>query len=146
MAVARIAARQAWRDIDLAQVKLADGKDGFKRSWIMLMPEGDFEHPQYGKLEFTRKKLEEFKANFDNHVRKIDIALDQDHDGGKATGWLEELQLRDGGLYGLVRWTSLGAQLLSDQIYRYFSPEFGKFTDPESGKTFSNVIIGGALT
>lgn len=143
MAVARIA---AWRDIDLSAVRLADGKDGFKRSWIMLMPEGEFDHPQYGKLEFSRKKLEEFKQNFDGKVRHIDIALDQDHDGGKATGWLEQLQLRDGGLWGLVRWTSLGARLLKDQIYRYFSPEFGKFNDPESGKTFQNVIIGGALT
>lgn len=137
----------AWRDVDLARVKLlADGADGMKRSWIMLMPQGEFEHPQYGKLSFSRKKLEEFKANFDSRVRKIDIALDQDHDGGKATGWLEQLQLRDGGLWGLVRWTSLGEQLLKDQIYRYFSPEFGDFTDPESGKKFSNVIIGGALT
>lgn len=137
---------RAWRDVDLASVRLADGSDGFKRSWIMLMPEGEFDHPQYGKLEFSRKKLEEFKSNFDSRVRHIDIALDQDHDGGKATGWLEKLAIRDGGLYGLVRWTPLGEQLLRDQIYRYFSPEFGKFTDPQNGKVFNNVIIGGALT
>ena len=144
MAVGR--AGRVWRDVDLARVTLADGGDGFKRSWIMLMPQGEFEHPQYGKLEFTRGKLAEFKRNFDGRVRKIDIALDQDHDGGKATGWLEALELRDGGLWGQVRWTKLGEQLLTDQIYRYFSPEFGNFTDPESGKKFSNVIIGGALT
>lgn len=137
----------AWRDVDLARVTLlADGKDGFKRSWIMLMPEGEYDHPQYGKLAFTRPKLSEFKRNFDNRVRKIDIALDRDHDGGQATGWLEELALKDGGLWGLVRWTRLGEQLLGDQIYRYFSPEFGTFTDPESGKKFENVIIGGGLT
>ena len=144
MAVGR--AGRVWRDVDLARVTLADGGDGFKRSWIMLMPQGEFEHPQYGKLEFSRAKLAEFKRNFDGRVRKIDIALDQDHDGGKATGWLEALELRDGGLWGQVRWTKLGEQLLTDQIYRYFSPEFGNFTDPESGKKFSNVIIGGALT
>ena len=143
---ARMAAGRVWRNVDLARVTLADGGDGFKRSWIMLMPEGEFEHPQYGALEFTHAKLADFKKNFDGRVRKIDIALDQDHDGGKATGWLEKLELRDGGLWGLVRWTKLGEQLLTDQIYRYFSPEFGNFTDPESGKKFSNVIIGGALT
>lgn len=149
MVVARMAASRTsrvWRDIDLARVTLADGGDGFKRSWIMLMPEGEFEHPQYGKLAFSRAKLAEFKKNFDGKVRRIDIALDQDHDGGKATGWLEKLDLRDDGLWGQVRWTTLGEQLLHDQIYRYFSPEFGAFTDPESGKKFSNVIIGGALT
>lgn len=138
---------RAWRDVDLATVRLEESSsDGFKRSWIMLMPEGEFEHPQYGKLAFTHTKLEEFKSNFDSRVRKIDIALDRDHDGGQATGWLEELALRDGGLWGLVRWTKLGEQLLGDQIYRYFSPEFGKFTDAETGKQFNNVIIGGGLT
>ncbi len=132
------------------------GADGQRRSWIMLMPEGTFEHPDYGELEFSQKKLEKFQQNFDQRVRKIDVALDVDHKGAstdsRATGWIERVELRDAqgtqpaGLWGLIAWTPYGAKLLKDREYRYFSPEFGKYTDEETGETFDDVIIGGALT
>jgi hypothetical protein len=143
VAVATIA---PWRDVDLSAVKLEESADGKPRSWIMLMPVGNYEHPQYGKLDFTRSLLSEFKQHFDSRVRHIDIAFDRDHDAGEATGWLEQVQLRDDGLWGLVRWTTLGVQLLKDEIYRYFSPEFGPWEDPRTKKHYENVLIGGALT
>jgi len=138
-------------------VRMDEGADGFHRSWIMLFPEGTFQHPQYGKLNFTRAKLSEIKANFDNRVRHIDIALDVDHKGGgedsRATGWIEALELRDpigmsdgAGLWGCIKWTPYGQRLLQDQEYRYFSPEFGPWTDPETGAEYDNVLIGGGLT
>ena len=137
--------------------------DGFHRSWIMLFPEGDFKHPEYGALHFTRRRLMEIKRQFDDRIRHIDIALDANHDQDKATGWLERLELREGGnapsadagtdtevlppgLWGLVRWTPLGMSYLKDQIYRYFSPEFGPWTDPETGHQYKDVLLGGALT
>ena len=137
--------------------------DGFHRSWIMLFPEGDFKHPEYGALHFTRRRLMEIKRQFDDRIRHIDIALDANPDQDKATGWLERLELREGGnapsadagtdtevlppgLWGLVRWTPLGMSYLKDQIYRYFSPEFGPWTDPETGHQYKDVLLGGALT
>lgn len=129
------------------------GSDGFHRSWIMLFPEGEYEHPQYGELHFTAQRLSEIKRLFDERVRHIDIALDANHDQDKATGWLERLDLRPAtgagtpaGLWGLVRWTPYGMRLLKDQLYRYFSPEFGPWTDPASGRKYANVLIGGGLT
>ena len=142
------------RRVRLAELTQADS-DGFHRSWIMLFPEGDFVHEQYGELHFTPQRLRGIKANFDRRVRHIDIAIDANHDQDKATGWLECLELRPqtldtrtgeatpSGLWGRVRWTPLGAQLLRDQIYRYFSPEFGPWTDPETGEEFTDVLIGG---
>lgn len=132
-------------------------QDGFRRSWIMLFPEGEFSHPKYGDLKFTARRLAEIKRHFDERVRHIDIALDANHDQDKATGWLERLELRgpttasDGeslpaGLWGLVRWTPLGVQYLRDQIYRYFSPEFGPWEDPATGKEHEDVLMGGGLT
>lgn len=120
----------------------------------MVAPVGRFKHAQYGLLNFTRERLAEMQRNFDQRVRHIDIALDVDHDQGAATGWLEQLQFREAdaatqtpaGLWALVRWTPKGAELLKDEIYRYFSPEFGPWDDPETGEHFDNVLCGGALT
>ncbi|HEX8036632.1 MAG TPA: phage protease, partial [Ktedonobacterales bacterium] len=141
-----------WQEVYRPAVRLGEpGSDGFHRSWIMLMPEGMFRHPEYGRLAFTRRKLLEFKRHFDAKVRKIDIALDRDHDAKAATGWLEQVEYRaardetPAGLWGRIRWTSLGVRLLKEQIYRYFSPEFGSYPDEESGRTWENVLIGGAL-
>lgn len=139
-------------------VRLDEGSDGFPRSWIMLFPVGRFTHPEYGKLNFTRSRLARIKTLFDRRVRHIDIALDADHAAARgdtrATGWIESLELRDpaggdpqqAGLWGLIRWTPYGARLLKDQEYRYFSPEFGPWTDPENGKKYDDVLIGGGLT
>ncbi len=144
---------QRWQEVYRPAVRLGEaGSDGFHRSWIMLMPEGTFRHPEYGRLAFTRRKLLEFKRHFDAKVRKIDIALDRDHDAKAATGWLEQVEYRaargetPAGLWGRIRWTSLGVRLLKEHIYRYFSPEFGSYPDEESGHTWENVLIGGALT
>lgn len=130
------------------------GADGFRRSWIMLFPVGQFSHPEYGTLNFSRQRLSEIKRNFDQRVRHIDVALDANHDQDRATAWVERVELREGaglsgesaGLWGLVRWTPLGEQLVRDQIYRYFSPEFGDWTDPATGRAYHNVLMGGALT
>lgn len=139
-------------------VRLDEGADGFPRSWIMLFPVGRFTHPEYGKLNFTRSRLARIKTLFDRRVRHIDIALDADHAAARgdtrATGWIESLELRDpaggdaqqAGLWGLIRWTPYGARLLKDQEYRYFSPEFGPWTDPENGEKYDDVLIGGGLT
>lgn len=115
---------------------------------------GKYEHPQYGELDFSRERLARIKQNFDQRVRKIDIALDSNHDQNQATGWVERMELREAqpggapaGLWGLIRWTPLGVQLLKDQVYRYFSPEFvDAWTDPQSGATFDDVLLGGGLT
>ena len=143
-----------WQD-DLQRVMRFDeiGSDGFHRSWIMLFPEGKYEHPEYGDLSFTHQSLAEIKRHFDQRTRHIDIALDANHDQNQATGWLEQLELRPAlasgapaGLWGLVRWTPYGMQLLKDQLYRYFSPEFGPWKDPASGRVYQNVLMGGGLT
>lgn len=148
--------RYTWR----GAISLADatttGPDGLPRKWIMMLPLGEYEHPEHGKLDITRTLLSELTRNFTNKVRHIDISLDVDHKASqgdtRATGWLESVQFRDAtgdcpaGLWGLVCWTKYGAQLLHDQDYRYFSIEFGPYTDAETGKKYDNVILGGALT
>src|SRR5690242_995432 len=146
-----------WMSTDLTTIRLADGGDGFKRSWIMLLPEGKFEHPRFGELDLTKTTLNEMVQNFKANARGIEIALDYDHkasDGdSRAPGWLEDMQVRPAkgetpaGLWGLVRWTPLGLKDIQDQIYRYVSAEFKEdYKDDVTGDKFHNVIIGATLT
>lgn len=132
------------------------GRDGKRRSWIMYMPLGEFHHPEYGVLHFTRKLLGEVKRHFDAEVRGIGIAIDADHGSTSgdtsAEGWIEQMQFRDAtgdkpaGLWAYVRWTPQGVQHISDEIYRYFSPEYGNHLDELTGDKIKNVAFGGGLT
>ena|SRR5690348_1931127 len=160
---AATAIRYSTREYVQRVFTLSEGADGAHRSWIMLFPLGEYRHESYGKLNFTRERLSEIKRKFDGRVRYIDIALDADHAAAKgdtrATGWIERLELREqvpdasapngvqpGGLWGLIKWTPYGLTMLRADEYRYFSPEFGPWKDPISGRVFKDVLCGGGLT
>lgn len=143
---------------DLRSVRFSEpDAQGFVRSWIQLLPEGKFEHPQYGDLTFTPRVLSEIIANFEAGVRGIELALDYDHRAPtagdtRAPGWIERLALGEkinkaSGLWAYVRWTRIGLADVRDQIYRYISAEYRpEYTDEMSGQTYHNVLIGATLT
>lgn len=148
---------RAWQPADLRNVQLDEGADGFHRSWIMLLPEGRYEHPEYGQLDFSRRVLSEIKTNFDRGVRGIEIALDYDHrapqsNDTRAPGWIERVELgetinRPAGLWAYVRWTSIGLADVREQIYRYISAEYRPdYTNDMTGETYRNVLVGCTLT
>jgi phage I-like protein len=117
---------------------------------IQILKTGKFNHPSYGYFQITPLILQEMKKNFDSRVRGIDLAVDYFHESDKeASGWITGLNLKEGGqeLWASIRWTPTAEKKLSQRELRYFSPDFTfKWTDPESGKTFSNVLFGGGLT
>ena len=117
---------------------------------VQILRVGKFKHPRYGNFEITSQTLAEMKANFDNKVRGIDTAFDYFHESDKeAAAWVNDLILKEDGkeLWANVKWTAKAEQKLSERELRYFSPDFAfKWEDPESGKTFSNVLFGGGLT
>ncbi len=152
-----------WRNADLATIRFeepgagAAAGDTFTRSWVQLLPEGRFDHPKFGKIDLSRRVLDEIKANFDKGVRRAEIALDYDHraaDGdSRAAGWIEALEYRaangetPAGLWGKVRWTPIGLKDVQDQIYRYLSAEYRpQYTDNVTGRKYRNVLVGLALT
>lgn len=131
------------------EIKLAE--DGAAPSELQILRVGKFSHPRYGDFEITPKMLAEFKTNFDNNVRRVDPAIDYKHDNEDvAAGWPKAVVLRDGGKslwFSDIKWTPKGEQVLKDKEFRYFSPEFvQQWTDPETGKTYNNVLFGGGLT
>jgi len=121
-------------------------------SEIEVLTEGYWEHPQYGTIEITPEDINKFISNFNEKTRKVDIAVDQEHNPELgAAGWFKELKaVVEGGLTKLkavVEWTEMGADLISKGIYKYFSPEFDfEYEDYETHEEFENVLLGGGLT
>ena len=121
-------------------------------SVIEVMHAGEWEHPQYGLIKITDSDIDKFVQSFDNKVRKVDIAVDQEHMPEKgAAGWYKTLKkvFEDGKikLMATIEWTKLGQQLIKDGVFKYFSPEFDfAYEDQETQEVFENVLLGGGLT
>lgn len=117
---------------------------------IQILKTGKFNHPSYGYFEINPVVLQEMKRNFDSRVRGIDLAVDYFHESDKeASGWITALNLKEDGkeLWAAIKWTPTAEKKLAQRELRYFSPDFTfKWSDPESGKTFNNVLFGGGLT
>lgn len=124
--------------------------EGVKNPDVQVLRVGKFNHPKYGEFEITPLTLQEMKQNFDSKVRGVDVAFDFFHKSDEeASGWPTDLYLlhNDTELWAKVDWTPVAQQKLSEREIRYFSPDFAfKWTDPETGKTFKNVLFGGGLT
>lgn len=121
---------------------------GDQRSTIEVMRVGQWDHPVHGAIEISRDDLRQFKENFDNDVRRVELAVDQEHNDEKgAAGWIESLELNDNRLMADVEWNEFGVELIEDERYRYISPTFKfEWTDPETNETHENVLVGAALT
>lgn len=128
-------------------------ENGRFTSRIPVVPAGKFKHPWYGDIDFTEPVLRSAKRHFDAKLLGTDIMVDENHDRGQALGWFKSVAVGeteiDGqahtGLHAVIDWTPKGRELLSNGIYKYFSAEFGSFTDP-TGKKTANVLFGGGLT
>lgn len=117
-----------------------------KREYLII-PRGDFDHPEYGKLEFGDNMMDEMLSNFNNSILgETKPFVDQDHDQRGAAGWFVSLRKAAEGIFGAIEWTPVGVELIKNKIYKYFSPTISAYTDPQSGDEFRNVLRGGALT
>jgi hypothetical protein len=120
-------------------------------TWIELMKVGEYDHPVYGKINFTNEKLQQFADNVSAGVRGVDLAIDYDHSSVKtgnseAAGWIKQVKFEGGVLKGLVEFTKSAAEKIRTKAFRYFSPEFvDKWIDP-AGQEHKNVLFGGGLT
>ncbi len=97
--------------------------------WVELIPAGQTIKGRDGR-EFVNDNpqgiVDVFAAN------GAPLPLDLEHatelkapngDAAPAVGWIEELQIREGGaIWGRIDWTDQGRQLVSSRAYRYLSP------------------------
>lgn len=97
--------------------------------WIKVAPRGRFTARDGRVFEVSPETLiERFNAD------GISIPVDINHatirkaatgDESPAYGWIEELQARDDGLYGRVKWLDRGRSILAEKSHPFLSPAFG---------------------
>lgn len=132
---------------DLLAIRLDALSGPTATSRCLIFPEGTFRHPVYGLLKFDADFLGTIKRNFDNKVRVIDPFIDFKHENGESGGWIKELQYVPGtGLYATIAWTPPGYDAVKNQIFRYFSPEYGTHVDEVTGEKHPNTLFAVALT
>ena len=79
----------------------------------------------------------------------VDLPLEINHGwdalyGGKAAGWIDHtsLELREDGIYGLLKRTQLGKELIEGLYYRYVSPAYIMDRNKEDRTVLSLDSIG----
>jgi len=134
--------------IDLSSTQLADGG----RTWLHAMTVGTYNHPTWGKIDFTFDRLRQFAQNIKSKVRGVELDIDYDHKndpakGSKAAGWIKDADLRSNGLWIAVEFTPEGEKAVKDGEYKYLSPEYrDEWTHERTGETHKDVLFGAALT
>ena len=143
--------------VELYRLRLADGIEAGDISPMMVFPIGQWHSAKYPELPLTEQLADELIANFEAGVLGTEPVVDSSgkHDtSAPAAGWVKRLYLagyEGGGEDGLalwadVKWTALGAELLSDERYKYGSVEIGSVVMNDSGETVDNVLRSLTLT
>lgn len=120
---------------------------------IPLLPEGKWDHPKYGKLDWSQGKFMEMARNFENRAVGYIPCLNFDHASenpfastSPAAGWFTSLTPRAGGLDAVIELTPRGREAIRNREYRYISAEVADSYTDSQGLSFANVIVGAALT
>jgi hypothetical protein len=97
--------------------------------WLLLVPAGHFQGRD-GRAWVNDRPgaiLDHFARN------RVDIPVDWEHatelkapkgEEAPASGWIKELTIRDGAMWGRVEWTPRGQCQVQARNYRYYSPAF----------------------
>ena len=117
--------------------------DAAPPEWIQLLPAG----PEVIGRDGRKWRLDDAAAVV--AATKLPLAVTYDHAGffggrdAPAAGWIEELEVRAGAVWGRVEWTERGRDAVAGKSYRFVSPEFTHSADPprQVGE-----LIGASLT
>ena len=114
-----------------------------KDDWIHLAPVGTHSHPKNLLQVVDERSLDSMVANFkskkENDPTFPGLLLDFDHksqDGNtEAGGWIMNLQKRDNGLWGQVKWSNSGKEAVEGGKYRLISPVWKRSDCEDLGGT-----------
>ena len=122
--------------------------DGETAAWNQLMPTGRWFRPDFpkGGIDISASML---KTLVENWVRagKPSLPVDYNHEEeGPASGWIQQLELRDDGLWGLVSWTEKARAAIKSDELRYLSPTFAlQSMDRRTGQPQGPWLFGAGL-
>jgi phage I-like protein len=102
--------------------------------WVQVAPYGAFPH-QAGLQYFDQSDAQKLVANFKSLTARLlrrfaglpwyeghPDTSPKDYPNKRAYGWIDDVQARDDGLYGHVKWTRAGDELIREGHYKFFSP------------------------
>lgn len=104
-------------------------QSGTAPAWVELVPAGPAVIGRDGR-RWTMSDPAAVVAAYDPRKKpQIDIEHSSQLKAPKgepapAVGWIEEIEVRDGALWGRVEWTADGAAAVTSRAYRYLSPAF----------------------
>lgn len=102
------------------------------KQWVQLMPAPHL-IPNDGRKPWHISHIDQVIANSLAYAGSRKIPIDYDHQIDKsqvngqpsiAAGWVEQLEARDGGIWGLVEWTDKASSHIAAKEFRYISPVF----------------------
>lgn len=111
--------------------------DGTPPEWVHLLPEGkitgrdgrrwDVADPGALVLAFAANGADlpiDFEHQNDNPEAKARGPI-------PAAGWIKDVRLKPGGVWGRVEWTAAAREMIAAKQYRYLSPTF--YFEPKTG-------------
>jgi phage I-like protein len=127
---------------------LALNAEGGAPEWVMLWPQGRLVVGR-DKRSFIIHDPEAIIAATNPRLPLlVDYEHDFDHrrpgDETPAAGWIEELEVREGAIFGRVRWTDRAANAIAGLEYRFHSPVY--WIRPTGDPQEVVAIAGAALT
>lgn len=108
-------------------VELNFSGDGAVPDAIELLPRGPRFVGRDGR-EFVVPDPDALVAAFNAAAQPVVIDIDHASEEARpgtivpAVGWVDRLEVRDGAIWGQVRWSDLGRELMAQQAYRFVSP------------------------
>lgn len=114
--------------------------EGAAPEWVMLLPPSPIK-PADGRpaQSFNAEEvLEASRASGRPLVVDFDHQTDLYMNGGTrapAAGWIEEMEIRDGAIWGRIDWTPDGRNALASKSYRFLSPT--TLHHPKTGQLLS---------
>lgn len=148
-------------ELFLSSRRLADGVDNrfVQGEPFQVAKTGTFQSPIYGEIEISPQDLATMYRNFKTKtpLPPTQLPIDYDHlsdepqkpEDGRAAGWVEDLEIRDGGntLWATPKWTRRGAELIANGEYRWCSPYFlTDYMDKHSGEKIGPTLKAIAIT
>lgn len=125
--------------------------------WIQLAKTGHFEGHRAGAFDLDQRVFSDIIRNFrDSGVCNGEIQFDFDHaselppdgaNGAPAQGWIKNLRIQGGNLYGLVKWLEPARSYILGGKYKHVSPaiKFGE-KHPVTGAPLGARLSSAALT
>lgn len=127
---------------------IALNAEGKAPEWVMLWPQGRLVVGK-DKRSFV---IHDPEAIIAATQPRLPLLVDYEHDfdlrrpgdDTPAAGWIVELEVRDGAIWGRVEWTPKAENAIADREYRFHSPVY--FVRPKSDPLQVVAIGGAALT